>query len=120
MFNTFLLRNWPIKYALNTHMWCAIIVNKQISLCATRKSKNNEKKKMLKNFHWNLNFFFEKFLRFSTFSFSLKYENFSLQPRIYFTLSCDCYSRYCMWRKFQSLYFLILMTTQRSSTLIFL
>lgn len=33
-------KNWLIKYALNTHMWCAIIVNKQTSPCATRKSKN--------------------------------------------------------------------------------
>lgn len=40
------------------HSVCAIIVNKQTSLCATRKSKNSApRKSLLKNFQWNFNFF---------------------------------------------------------------
>jgi len=53
----------PIKYALNTHMWCAIIVNKQTSLALTHSLAvqpenlkiSRKKKKLLKNFHRNFN-----------------------------------------------------------------
>lgn len=61
-----------IKYVLNRHMWCAIIVNKQTSLRAPRKSKNIAKK-LLKNFHWNFNIsLFETFRQmfFMYFSFT--------------------------------------------------
>lgn len=48
------------------HSVCAIIVNKQTSLCATRKSKNSApRKSLLKNFQWNFNFFEHSSRRFS-------------------------------------------------------
>lgn len=52
-------KDWPIKYALNTHMWCAIIVNKQMKNHhrALTVQPENLKIKLLKNFHRNFNFF---------------------------------------------------------------